>query len=52
MTARVGAGERPDAAVRRVAASTPDWSHAVVLHAGRVSGLVTRADLEQPVRRA
>ncbi|MFJ3034363.1 PLP-dependent cysteine synthase family protein [Curtobacterium pusillum] len=52
VTARVGAGEHAATAVRRVAGSTPDWRHAVVLDAGRVTGLVARTALEQSAEQA
>lgn len=52
VTARVGSGERPDTALRRLAGSTPDWRHAVILDAGRVTGLVARAALEQSAEQA
>ena len=44
---RLGAGEPVAAAAARAAAFDPDWQLALVLDAGRVSGLITRARLGQ-----
>jgi cystathionine beta-synthase len=47
ISVRLGAGEPIAEAVQRAAAVDPEWHVALVLDQGRVSGLVTRAQLER-----